>query len=154
MLVFFRNYVSLITDPHPRMAFFVLLGAFIMSYCVYEFLKGLECRYFEHHPDDEDTYEISIGSTTTITTASDMLWGNPVPNDNILDPYAVNKPSSRNSFKEIVFFNYSNTNSTSSINYFSSFQFDNQPDYTEEEYNLKKKEKLYLSSLNRSRNSK
>ena len=131
------------------MAFFVFLGAFILSYCVYKFLRRLECKYFGYHLDfEDDAYEILIGSATIISAGPETLWSNPVPNDNILDPYALNNHPSRNSFEAAAVFK--NIHNANSIDDFSNFLNDNPSAYTDEDYYLDRKDKLYLSALNKS----
>ena len=99
MLNFLRNSISLITDPRPRMSFFVFLGAFILSYFVYKFLRRFEKRFFEYHLDEgDDVYENIAGSATTTLDEPNALCVNPNPFDNTLDSTAVNYPPYINSF--------------------------------------------------------
>ena len=133
---------SLISDPLPRMSFFLFLSAFLLSCFVYKFLRRLENRIFGYHFDDEDdAYENSIGSATTTSAGPDMLWANLVPYHSIPDSSIV---TPRNNLKSVEVFKNNSVN--------NSFSFRNhcQHKSTDEDYNLKRKDKLYLAALNRS----
>ena len=102
MFNFLRNSFSLITDPRPRMSFFVFLGAFLLNFFVYKFLRRLENRIFGYHFDDADeAYENSISWATTTSAGPDMLWANPVPYHSIPDSSTV---TSRNNVKSVEVF--------------------------------------------------
>ena len=140
MFNFLKNSFNLITDPRPRMSFFVFLGAFLLSCFVYKFLRRFENRIFGYHLED-DTYENSVCSATFITAGSEMLWANAVPYHRIPDSSTV---TSRNNFKSVEAIK------SNSVNNSSSFQNYYLHNFTDEDYNLKRKEKLYLTALNRS----
>ena len=90
---FFRNSFSLITDPLPRMSFFVFLGTLFFSYFVYMFFRRFENRYFGDHFDDEDdAYENFIGSAITTSIELNVLCVNLIRFGNILDSSADNYP--------------------------------------------------------------
>ena len=103
---------------------------------VYKFLGRFEKWFFEYYVDGEN----SVDSTTAISAESSVLWKNPILFDNTPDSYAINYLSNRNSFKLADF-----------VNIISSLQNDYQHNYTDENYNLRRKEKLYFSASKRSR---
>ena len=98
MLKFLRSFFSLITDPLPRMSFFVFLGAFFLSCFIYKFLRRFECRFFEYHLDDEDdAYENFTGSASATLAEPNMIYVNPIPFANVVDSSAVSYSPYRNS---------------------------------------------------------
>ena len=88
---------SLISDPLPRMSFFLFLSAFLLSCFVYKFLRRFESRFFEYHLDD-DAYENFIGSAATNLAEPNVWCVNLIPFGNDLDSSAVNYSPYKNSF--------------------------------------------------------
>ena len=134
------------------MAFFLFLGIIFLSYFCYEFLRRIVFKFFEYHPTGEVGSLKSFVSPKTVTSAGrDVLWSDEVQGYKLKIIHI--------SFIEANF--YANIHSqlvdlhsqikwgfTSTVEESKYFQNTNQRIRIDEETDLKRKKKLYISALN------